>query len=485
MRTVLIADSDSFQRQLIDMLLAVDNYHLLGFETGKALLEHLQSHVPDLVILDYALPDINGADLCAKMRKVKRLANVPVILITAAHKLELVRGVAAAVRADLVLAKPLGDKHLRENVLKLLRPVETTPQATPIHLDPVLEQALETIQTSASQSLSPLLSSPHLPPVFLPTEVRQSHTSERLEHLHQDPPNKITPVFLDRDEDAPYHLEVSDAFVAPSAPPKLDWPPKPLNDVQKTEDIQRISAFQEDANAALEALLGESGPSNGERESKQPNKNPQQQHLWQHTSDEAPELADTDGAISEQELLASLSTPLSYNETAEHVLEVESFDETFHDPTALIETGPQLKPPPLNDTPAPENPLEPQAFTLGTKPPEAVSLPTDFNVTLDETVSGIEAELQSLRAQVQQLSDENERLRSAFLELEQGQSLVSSKSYLDAIEELELLRRLSNIQVKQLDSLQRQNQRLMEEAHHSQERKRGLFGFLQPKNPSS
>jgi CheY-like chemotaxis protein len=482
MRTVLIADSDSFQRQLIDMLLAVDNYRLLGFGTGKALLEHLQNHVPDLVILDYALPDINGADLCAKMRKVKRLAKVPVILVTAAHKLELVRGVAAAVRADLVLAKPLGDKHLRENVLKLLRPVtETTPQATPIHLDPTLEQALEVIQSSPSSSLSPLLSSPNLPPVFIQPETPQSYLySSSLED--KDVRNKketsLTPVFIDRDEPAPYQLEVPDVFAPPSQP----------------ADAQ---TFQADANAALEALLGQDKQ---ESAPKQPDKQPpppkqqseakspkdfKRQGRKQPTPDPEPlELADTDGAISEQELLESLNAPLNLDDSAEHVLEVETFDETF-EPTPLLESAPQLNPPPLNDTPAPDDPLEPQPYTLGTKRAEPAPPASDFNLSLDESISDIEAELQTLRAQVQQLSDENERLRTTLLELEQGQSLASTKSYLDAIEELELLRRLSDIQVKQLDSLQRQNQRLMEEAQGQQERRRGLFGFLQPRNPSS
>ena len=123
MKTVLVADNDAFQRQLIDMLLAVDDYQIIGFETGRQVLEYLQSNVPDVAVLDYSLPDINGADLCAKIRGVKRLSKVPVILVTSTHKLSLVKGIATAVKANAVLAKPLGDKKLREQVQALIKPL--------------------------------------------------------------------------------------------------------------------------------------------------------------------------------------------------------------------------------------------------------------------------------------------------------------------------------------------------------------------------
>jgi DNA-binding response OmpR family regulator len=470
MRTVLIADSDPFQRQLIDMLLAVDNHRLLEFETGKSLLEYLQANVPDLVIVDYTLPDINGADLCAKLKKVKRLAHVPVILVTAAHKLELVRGVASAVRADLVLAKPLGDKNLREHVLELLstsaKPKAEPAQATPIYLDPILEKALENIQKVSSQVLSPLLSSPNLPPVFTQAEFVHSSTSKNAESND----TKMTPILIDRDEEVPYHLDVS-SLKEPETPALLSE--------------QFSGAFQENADAALESILGEATSSETRQSTNAPSDSETHQPFDAFSSD---------GAISEQELLDSLRTPMTFQpkafepSTSDHLLDVDTPLETMP-PLDLTpaDLKPTLNPPPFD---SPETPHQegPHPFTLGTPEPRTTSTSqtaSGFSLSLDETVSEIEGEMRTLRAQVQQLREENERLRAVLLELEQGQGLATSKGYLDALEELELLRRLSDIQVKQLDSLQRQNQRLMEDARAAQERRRGLFGFLQPKNPSS
>jgi DNA-binding response OmpR family regulator len=468
MRTILIADSDPFQRQLIDMLLAVDNHRLLEFETGRGLLEYLQANVPDLIIVDYTLPDINGADLCAKLKKVKRLAHVPVILVAAAHKLELVRGVAAAVRANLVLAKPLGDKHLREHVLELLstsaKPATEPAQATPIYLDPVLEQALENIQTTSSQVLSPLLSSPTLPPVFSEAEfVQSSVSSKSLEHPNDT--NKLTPVLIDRDEEVPYQLDLN----------------APLKEVEPPMTKEFSEAFQAKADAALEAILGETPPSENVSPTNLPS-TPETHSPFMNIP--------SDGAISEQELLDSLRTPmtLAFESQPDHLLEVDTPLETMP-PLDLTpaDLKPVLNPPPFDprETPPHEGP---HAFTLGTPEPRTTgtSRPaSSFSLSLDETVSEIEGEMRTLRTQAQHLRDENERLRGVLLELERGQGLATSKGYLDALEELELLRRLSDIQVKQLDSLQRQNQRLMEDARVAQERRRGLFGFLQPKNSSS
>ncbi len=506
MRTVLIADSDAFQRQLIDMLLAVDNHRVVGFESGRSLLEYLQSHVPDLVILDYSLPDINGADLCAKMKKVKRLAHVPVLLVTAAHKLELVKGIATAVRADRVLAKPLGDKKLREHILELLqrsdqpRAVETVmPEtkitSTALQIDPILEQALANLgHESRLGSGSPGSSS-----------LNSSDLPYHLQKLATDTPSlNLTPVPLDRDEPAPYTLELpglelpSQTLLSETQPNlrSLETLPPLFHETPLAEPAHKIplyevplhevplhgvhsDSFQQHANAALESLLGQG--------SLLEQGSILEQGATTDTSSGVFEIFDDDThghGISEQELLDSLQAPLGTNTSFNAPRPV------LNPPPFLPEAETYQRQEPANYSELDSDPeaahLEPQAYTLGGTP--SPSNPAFSNPALaasfEETVSDIEAELTTYRAQIQQLSAENERLRATLLELETGAPLVTSKSYLDMIEELEMLRRLSDIQVKQMDSLQRQNQKLMEDAQQAQERRRGLFGFLQPKNLS-
>jgi DNA-binding response OmpR family regulator len=129
--TILVADIQETQRQLIDMLLSAEEFHIIGVESGRETLQFLRTKTPDLAILDLELPDIDGGSICEKMRKIARLNQVPVVL-TAPPSKELglddkTKELARLVKADLLLQKPLGDKNLRERVLQLIRDRAETP----------------------------------------------------------------------------------------------------------------------------------------------------------------------------------------------------------------------------------------------------------------------------------------------------------------------------------------------------------------------
>ena len=124
-RDLIVAEPDPLQRQLIDMLLAEDDYAITWTSTGKETLEHLKNTTPDLVVLKLALPDLTGAEICEKMKRVSRLEHVPVVLVAEGEEGRpvdpSVRSLAHAVGADLLLQKPLGDKNLRVRLDGLLQ----------------------------------------------------------------------------------------------------------------------------------------------------------------------------------------------------------------------------------------------------------------------------------------------------------------------------------------------------------------------------
>ena len=123
-RDLIVAEPDPLQRQLIDMLLAEDDYAITWTSTGKETLEHLKNTTPDLVVLKLALPDLTGAEICEKMKRVSRLEHVPVVLVAEGEEGRPVnpslRSLAQAVGADLLLQTPLGDKNLRVRLDGLL-----------------------------------------------------------------------------------------------------------------------------------------------------------------------------------------------------------------------------------------------------------------------------------------------------------------------------------------------------------------------------
>lgn len=122
---ILVAEPNQLQLQLIDLLLTADDFDVTLVESGEAALAHLREHTPAAVLFAVELPDVDGFALCQKVKVVGRLARVPVILLADPAEggglAESTRSRARAVGADLLLQRPLGDKNLRERLLRLLR----------------------------------------------------------------------------------------------------------------------------------------------------------------------------------------------------------------------------------------------------------------------------------------------------------------------------------------------------------------------------
>ena len=135
--SVLVAEHDPMQRQLLDLLFSVDGYILTVVATGEEALGYLREHTPAAVILATDLPDVPGTTICQKLKSVSRLARVPVILVAPETEggvlSDTTRRDAGLAGADLVVQKPLGDKNLRERVQRLIagpRDTVAMPPAT-------------------------------------------------------------------------------------------------------------------------------------------------------------------------------------------------------------------------------------------------------------------------------------------------------------------------------------------------------------------
>lgn len=117
--SILVAEDLAGQRMVLDMLLSVEGYTVHMVEDGAEALEFLKEHTPDLAILDVRMPRLGGLEVCARMKRVSRLKDVPVLILTAmkdAATLEASRLVAA----DAIVYKPLEGKDFRETIKSLL-----------------------------------------------------------------------------------------------------------------------------------------------------------------------------------------------------------------------------------------------------------------------------------------------------------------------------------------------------------------------------
>lgn len=117
--TILVADDEEGHRTLVDMLLTLDGHDVVSVADGREALDYLKDHTPDLAILDVHMPQVDGIDVCERMRKVTRLKDVPVIILTAMRD-EKTSTLAKMAKANMVLPKPLEGKDFRALVTKVM-----------------------------------------------------------------------------------------------------------------------------------------------------------------------------------------------------------------------------------------------------------------------------------------------------------------------------------------------------------------------------
>jgi pilus assembly protein CpaE len=116
---ILVVDDSRLAQKMIRDRLESAGYAVVTASSGEEALAWLQREVPDLVISDVVMPGIDGYELCRRMRKQPRLANVPVILLTARGGIaEKVAGFEAG--ADDYLVKPFDPVELELRVKVLL-----------------------------------------------------------------------------------------------------------------------------------------------------------------------------------------------------------------------------------------------------------------------------------------------------------------------------------------------------------------------------
>ena len=119
MARILIADDSTGHLTLLDMILSANGHEVIRAGDGKEALALLRDTTPHLLILDVNMPHLDGLEIVSRARRVKRLAWVPIILLTAQDP-EVVRRHEAAADVDLILSKPLSGKGLGELVEELL-----------------------------------------------------------------------------------------------------------------------------------------------------------------------------------------------------------------------------------------------------------------------------------------------------------------------------------------------------------------------------
>ncbi|MCA9835828.1 MAG: response regulator [Trueperaceae bacterium] len=387
-KLLLIIDHDDFQRHLISMLLAAEHFQLHDTDSAAAALKYLQDITPDLIIAEANLPDMPATDLCRRIKSIRRLHQVPVILVASPAEFKAVKELAPVVGANLVLEKPLGDKGLREHVNTLLSQV--TKRAS-----------VDIYKTMVPESSSPSTSS--VEPVSKP-KVESKPQQAGIKPVAK--PESSKPLSN--------KLEPRKAVEAKTPVPNKEPEPAPNGKNQELKTAPRFPGIN---------LL--SGISSGK--SKKPA--PEIQREAQKSTSKPASFETVAIAKDKPAKNGVAKTPQEQSAKSEASITdmIHPLAENPHPKTKKVQDSPKVNPadllPPIRSKPSSS-----QANQM--------------------------SELSLLRKQVEQLIEENEQLKEAIREFKSGTPIISSQSYLNAVEELEALRRLTEQQSRQLAAYQ-------------------------------
>lgn len=116
MNRILLVEDDDDTREALAEGLGLAGFEVITFRTGIHAIEFLGSEVPDAVILDSALPWVDGEEVLKRMRTSPRLADVPAVIISA----DIRRLARAQALTPHVVAKPFDTAALVELLRRLI-----------------------------------------------------------------------------------------------------------------------------------------------------------------------------------------------------------------------------------------------------------------------------------------------------------------------------------------------------------------------------
>lgn len=116
---ILVVEDEESLLKLESILLSSKGYNVTGVMDGKSALEEIATNKPDLVILDIMLPEIDGFEVCRRIKENPETSGIPVVMLTAKkNSQDVARG--TEVGAAAYLTKPFKSAKVIEVIEGLI-----------------------------------------------------------------------------------------------------------------------------------------------------------------------------------------------------------------------------------------------------------------------------------------------------------------------------------------------------------------------------
>lgn len=125
---ILVVDDDQIIIQITARVLTAAGYEVFKAASGAEALQRIDETRPDLIVLDVMMPEMDGYEVCRRLRQTAATARLPIMMLTAQESVEeKVRGFEAG--ADDYMTKPFQPPELQARVKVLLRRASTAEAA--------------------------------------------------------------------------------------------------------------------------------------------------------------------------------------------------------------------------------------------------------------------------------------------------------------------------------------------------------------------
>ena len=133
-KTVLIVDDEAAIREMIAVALQMAGYRCLEAENAQAAHAIVVDHQPDIILLDWMMPDVSGIELARRLKRETAYADIPIIMLTARSEEDnKIQGLEAG--ADDYITKPFSPRELIARLKAVLRRTATAGIDEPIEIE--------------------------------------------------------------------------------------------------------------------------------------------------------------------------------------------------------------------------------------------------------------------------------------------------------------------------------------------------------------
>lgn len=118
-KKILIVDDERLTRAVLQHDVILAGYDVMVASNGKEAMQKIREVTPDLIVVDLVMPDMNGFEMCRRIRSNEQTKKTPVIVVSALQSQADIQE-AKASGADVYLTKPIKPKQFINQVKEFL-----------------------------------------------------------------------------------------------------------------------------------------------------------------------------------------------------------------------------------------------------------------------------------------------------------------------------------------------------------------------------